>query len=94
MLNGATYPTLVKDFWVRAEVYDEYSAQDEERNVVEKDRSLKGKSRAEMGLKEFKGVEIRSDVMGLDINVTQENIVHLIGAENKGMVIINKKDGG
>ena len=58
MLNGPTYPTLVKDLWVRAKVYDDYSTQNEERNDVEKDRSLKGKSRTEMGLKEFNGVKI------------------------------------
>ena len=32
--------------------------------------------------------------MGLEIFITQENIAQLIGAENRGMVIINKKDGG
>jgi len=30
MLNGQTYVTLVKDFWVRAEVYDVDAAKDEE----------------------------------------------------------------
>jgi len=45
MLNGPTFVTLVKDFWLRAEVYDVDAAKDEELKVVIKDPSLKGKSR-------------------------------------------------
>jgi len=45
MLNGPTYVNLVKDFWVRAEVYDQEAAILEERQVVARDASLKGKSR-------------------------------------------------
>jgi len=35
---------------------------------------LEGKSREEMGLKEFKGTEIRSNVMGISIIITEEVI--------------------
>jgi len=35
---------------------------------------LKGKSRAEMGLKEFKRTEIRSNVMGIAVTITEEVI--------------------
>lgn len=70
ILNGSTYPLLVKDFWVRAEVYDEFAALAEERNAVSNDKSLKGKTRAEMGLKEFKCTKIRYAVMGVDISIT------------------------
>jgi len=38
------------------------------------DPSLKGKSREEMGLKEFTGTEIRSNVMGIPITITEEII--------------------
>jgi len=43
MLNGPTYVNLVKDFWVRAEVYDQEVALVEERQAVARDPSLKGK---------------------------------------------------
>jgi len=74
MLNGPTFVTLVKDFWVRAEVYDVDAAKDEELKAVIKDPSLKGKTRQEMGLESFRQTEIRSSVMGIPITVTEEVI--------------------
>ena len=41
MLNGLTYVTLVKDFWVRAEVYDVEAGKEEEIKAVIRDPSLK-----------------------------------------------------
>ena len=41
MLNGPTFVTLVKDFWLRAEVYDVDAAKDEELKAVIRDPSLK-----------------------------------------------------
>ena len=35
---------------------------------------MKGKSRAEMGLKEFKRTEIRSNVVGIPVTITEEVI--------------------
>jgi len=54
MLNGPTFEKLVKDFWVRAEVYDVDAAKDEELQAVTKDSSLRGKTRKEMGLEPFR----------------------------------------
>jgi hypothetical protein len=65
MLNVPTYENLVKDFWVRAEVYNLEAARLEERQAVSRDSSLKGKTREQMGLKPFNGLEIRSTVMGV-----------------------------
>lgn len=42
MLNGPTYPHLVKDLWVREEVFDELAACEELTLLVNKDNSLKG----------------------------------------------------
>lgn len=43
MLNGPTFPYLVKNFWVRDEVYDEsFVALEENRNIIKK-RKIKGK---------------------------------------------------
>jgi len=50
MLNGPTYVKLVKDFWVRAEVYDVDATKAEELQVVARDPSLRGKTRKEMDL--------------------------------------------
>jgi len=50
MLNGSTYVKLVKDFWVRAEVYDLDAAKVEELQAVTKDPSLRGKTGKEMNL--------------------------------------------
>jgi len=74
MLNGPTYVTLVKDFWVRAEVYDVDATKAEELQDVTRDPSLKGKTRKEMGLESFKQTEIRSAVMGIPITITEEVI--------------------
>ena len=74
MLNGPTHVTLVKDFWVRAEVYDVEAAKEEEIKAVIRDPSLKGKTRQEMGLDSFKQTEIRSSVMGIPITITEEVI--------------------
>ena len=59
ILNGPSYAELVKDIQVKAYVYDREAAKHEK--IVE-DESLTGKTRAEMGLQEFTGTEIRSAV--------------------------------
>jgi len=74
MLNGPTYVELVKDFWVRVEVYDEEASMNEEIQAVISNPSLKGKTREEMGLETFKETEIRSAVMGVPITITEEII--------------------
>jgi len=74
MLNGPTYVKLVKDFWVRAEVYDVEAAKNEELLVVARDPSQKGKTRKEMGLEPYRQTEIRSAVMGVPITIT-ENVI-------------------
>jgi len=74
MLNGPTYVKLVKDLWVRAEVYDLDAAKVEELQAVTKDPSLRGKTRKEMNLEPFRQTEIRSAVMGIPITITEEVI--------------------
>jgi len=70
ILNGPTYENLVKDFWVRAEVYDERAAAREEREKIAGDKSQEGKTREKMRLVEFKETDIRSAVMGISISIT------------------------
>jgi len=79
MLNGPTFVTLVKDFWVRAEIYDVDAAKDEELKAVIRDPSLKGKTRKEMGLESFRQTEIKSSVMGGQGRVQgQKNYVYML----------------
>ncbi|MCI10929.1 hypothetical protein A2U01_0032026, partial [Trifolium medium] len=53
ILNEPVYPHLVKDFWVRAEVFDEEDAKRKLMSKVEEDPANQGKTRVEMGLNEF-----------------------------------------
>ncbi|XP_050902864.1 uncharacterized protein LOC127115328 [Lathyrus oleraceus] len=99
-MNGPTYPYLVKDLWVRAKLFDEFAASVELRLLVEKDSSLKGKSREEVGLKKFEEVglkkfeevEIRSTLMGVDVIITQKTIAKILRAPNSGRFIVGIKD--
>jgi len=94
MLNGPTYVNLVKDFWVRAEVFNQEAASSEERQVVARDPSLKGKSRKEMGLEPFRRLEIKSAVMGIPITIIEEVIARAcrVAPEGRFLWNVNRKD--
>ena len=79
MFNGPTYENMVKYFWMRDVVYDMDAAKREEREKIAGDPSLKGKSRAEMGLQEFTQVKICSNVIGIPITIVEE----IIGMESE-----------
>jgi len=89
MLNGPTYVELVKDFWARAEVYDEEASINEELQAVIRDPSLKGKTREEMGLETFNETEIRSAMMGVPITITEEIIAKACRTEASGRFVWN-----
>ena len=89
MLNRPTYVTLVKDFWVRVEVYDVDATKDEELQAVIKDPSLRGNTRKEMGLESFRQTEIRSAVMGIPITNTEEVIAKSCRVTATGRFIWN-----
>jgi len=93
MLHGPTYRELVKDFWIRAEVYDRDVAELEERQKVAKNSRLKGNTREEMGLPEFKEVEVRLAVKEIRVTITKEMLAKSARCTNYGMFEINvKKD--
>ncbi|XP_050896277.1 uncharacterized protein LOC127103022 [Lathyrus oleraceus] len=92
MLNGPTYPHIVKDLWVRTKFFDEFVASVELNQLIENDSSLKRESREEVCLKKFEEVEIRSAVMGIDVIITQKTIVKLLKAPNSGKFVVNTKD--
>lgn len=91
MLHGPSYIELVKDLWAKAEVYDEEAAKIEELQKIQQNRTLKGKTRAQMGLEEFKEMEIRSAMMGIRIIITEENIAKETRCATQGMFLVNIK---
>ncbi|KAK2415865.1 hypothetical protein QL285_038311 [Trifolium repens] len=84
MLNGFVYYDTVKYFWQKATVFDRFSADEEVRKMIEKDSSLRGKSRRELGLKPYRGKEIRSNILGINVFITQEHIAKVLGLDNEG----------
>jgi hypothetical protein len=84
MLNGFVYYDIVKNFWNKATVFDEFCAEEEVRKMVAKNESLKGKSRVQLGLRPFNGKEIRSNILGLNVLITQEHVAKMLGLDNEG----------
>jgi len=84
VLIGPTYEELVKNFWVKDEVYDKEDAKLEEIQKINGDPSLEGKSRAEKGLEEFTRTEIRSTIMGIPIIITEDIIARTARCSNEG----------
>ncbi|MCI15856.1 hypothetical protein A2U01_0036995, partial [Trifolium medium] len=92
MLNGPIYSRLVKEFWMKAQVYDELSARLEEEVLVRKDPSLQGKSREEMGLSIFNGTVIKSVLAGVEITISRAHLAKLLGIEDNGQKISEYKN--
>ncbi|KEH15894.1 hypothetical protein MTR_0454s0020 [Medicago truncatula] len=84
LLNGPTYQTLVRHFWVRASIYDRKAAKIEEDEKVLLNPELKGKSRAEMGLETFSKTQIRSSIMGIRVWITEDTIAFVIRRPAEG----------
>ncbi|RHN43948.1 hypothetical protein MtrunA17_Chr8g0393361 [Medicago truncatula] len=85
MLNRPSYMNLVKDLWARAEVFHRKDVDEEEAKLVKENPRFKGKSRTEMGLKPFKGTELRSAVMGMEVTITVETIAKACRCSNSGL---------
>ncbi|KAK2381479.1 hypothetical protein QL285_069073 [Trifolium repens] len=84
MSNGFVYYDIVKNFWHKAYVFDEFSANEEVSKLVAKDKTLRGKTRVQLGLRPFKGKEIRYNLLGIDVLITQEHVAKILGLDNKG----------
>ncbi|PNX99121.1 hypothetical protein L195_g022384 [Trifolium pratense] len=85
MLNGPIYPDLLKKFWMKAKVFDKLDAKREEIAAIERDPSLKGKSRKEMGLLDFTGVQIRTNICGMNMAFSPIRFNALLGLPNSGI---------
>jgi len=84
MLNGPTYKTLIRYFWVRASIYDKEASEEEEREKILINPTLAVKTREEMGLEPFKRTELRSSVMGIPVFISKEIIACVLGTEASG----------
>jgi hypothetical protein len=84
MLNGFVYYDIVKNFWNKVYIFDKFDADEEVRKMVEKDENLKGLTREQLGLKPFRGKEIRSNLLGMSVLIRQEHIAKLLGLDNEG----------
>jgi len=94
MLNGPTYLTLVRHFWVRAQLYDQKASKLEMDEKVLIDPSLEGKTREEMGLEPFRYEEIRSSVLGIPVVISVDTIAGVIRRALEGRYVYclkNKK---
>ncbi|CAJ2651116.1 unnamed protein product [Trifolium pratense] len=87
MLNGPIYPDLLKKFWMKARVFTKFEAKQEELAAIERDPSLKGKTRKEMGLLEFTGTQIRSNICGINLTFSPIHFNALLGLDNSGLVL-------
>jgi hypothetical protein len=54
MLNGLVYFDLVRNFWVKAFVFNEVAAKEAVPKLIKASPKLKGKTRAQLGLPPFK----------------------------------------
>ncbi|KAK2428911.1 hypothetical protein QL285_027395 [Trifolium repens] len=84
MLNGFVYYDIVKYFWQKATIFDKFCADEEVRKMIENDSSLQGKTRSQLGLRPFKGKEIRSNIMGINVVITQEHVAKVLSLDNEG----------
>jgi len=91
MLNGPTYLTLVRHFWVRAQLYDQKAAKMEMDEKVLIDPSQEGKTREEMGLEPFRCEEIRSSVLGIPVVISVDTIAGVIRRASEGRYVFGWK---
>ncbi|MCI29265.1 NADH-ubiquinone oxidoreductase chain, partial [Trifolium medium] len=86
LINGPVYTILVKDFWPRCEVFTQEDADMEYAfKVAEDPENNTGKSRKDLGLKEFTETKIRSGVTDYEVTITQSTIAELLKIPNQGI---------
>src|SRR4030066_133903 len=91
MLNGPTYTELVRHFWIKASVFTENDAKEEEDSVIRSKPEMKGKTRMEMGLSDFTETEVSSIVLGLEMVITESMIRKLLQIPSGGLFVTGQK---
>ncbi|PNX83940.1 hypothetical protein L195_g039990, partial [Trifolium pratense] len=84
MLEGPYNAGLVKEFWIKAEVFDSQAAANEVVKLVDKNPSLAGKTRRELGLEPYTEPIIMTNVNGVELKIKREHIALLLDVRNKG----------
>jgi hypothetical protein len=84
MFNGPTYEAFVRHFWVWASIFNGAASEAEERQKVLLDPTLAGKTREEMGLEPYKGLEIRSNVLGIPIFIYENVVARVLRKDTSG----------
>jgi hypothetical protein len=74
-------------------VFDEPAAKSGVQKKVNENPRLKGKTRVQMALAPFKGTEIRSNLLGIKVVITQEHIEKMLGLDNQGENVFHYKNG-
>jgi hypothetical protein len=87
MLNGRTYEALVRHFCVRASIYNRAASEAEERQKILLDPTLAGKTREEMGLEPYKGLEIRSNILGIAVFISENVVAKVIRRDTSGQYL-------
>ncbi|XP_045791187.1 uncharacterized protein LOC123885891 [Trifolium pratense] len=72
---------------MKARVFSKYEAKQEELAAIERDPSMKGKTRKEMGLLEFTGTQIRSNICGINLTFSPIHFNALLGLNNSRLVL-------
>jgi hypothetical protein len=89
MLNGWVYFDIIRNFWVKAYLFYEATARDEVKKLVQADKSLKGKTEAQVGLSPFGGTKIRYNLLGIQVVITQAHIAKMLELDNAGENVFN-----
>ncbi|MCH96520.1 hypothetical protein A2U01_0017507, partial [Trifolium medium] len=92
MLNGPIYTRMVKEFWMKAHVFDKVSARMEEEKAIKENPSLAGKTRAEMGLCDFNETVVKFVLAGIEITISRAHIAKLLGIRDAGKRIADYKN--
>jgi hypothetical protein len=93
MLKVLVYFDLVRYFWAKVYVYNDAVTKSEVQKLVKANPKLKGKTRVQMGLTPFRGTKIRSNLLGIQVVITQAHIAKMLGLDNQGENIFHYKSG-
>jgi hypothetical protein len=78
MINGPIYPNLVFDFLRKCDVTTRIEANLEHQELINKNpKENEGKSRTELGLREFKETKIRTSIGGFPVVLTISNLAQI-----------------
>ncbi|KAK2389202.1 hypothetical protein QL285_062812 [Trifolium repens] len=87
ILNRPTYTELVKEFWMKASIITRESYNNYVKRLIKEKPEFRGKSPADMGLRPFIGIEIKSFVAGLRASIRLEHIYEALKLTSDGIYL-------